>query len=542
MSIIIPNNGNKGVFITAIVGNDITLSESYFFAKDSLITLEQIIYPSYPNPYATSNIVLFGDNINKVPRDLNKVGPTDRIYSSDVRLFNRVNPIFDASVSTPRFYNTQHTFASPLVGDEVVSIRPFRDLGEWTLQSSRYYPVANEYNVTSGTANAEVGAEKLQLFYKSEDNPFIATLTTNSLIGVNPVLSTSTTNNSDTYTNRNLGVFETEPTTSLLDIFWETSTSGLISDLNLAVDTGEIGPVGFSDITFNLTEGNSVGDIVTNYFQLIKSDGNPTSDASQINMNNLRVIDGNNVDRSKDFNLVSNITSPETLFAIQTNSLFYHGSDFGTAESYTFTIDCVANGITNTLSFNGQLSNITPYVPGTIRYVETNDETFLFDTFNNLFPTLPYVKNLGEVELTSPNSDDEVNIFVFKINNASLDTNRDVEETLVSSRTSMDFVSNIKDRSNGVRMRYDIFTKTYILSVIPRLVKEQIKDYVAGFEPDWTFDFNLYDSIVLGGPGKFVEALVGPGPNNWFPAGAPQPNIIGNNNRNFKFIVKFKYK
>jgi len=96
MSIIVPNNGNKGVFITAIVGTTITLSESYVFAKDSLITLEQIIYPSYPNPYATSNIVLFGDNINKVPRDLNKVGPTDRIYSSDVRLFNRVNPIFDA--------------------------------------------------------------------------------------------------------------------------------------------------------------------------------------------------------------------------------------------------------------------------------------------------------------------------------------------------------------------------------------------------------------------------------------------------------------
>jgi len=104
-------------------------------------------------------------------------------------------------------------FASPLVGDEAVSIRPFRDLGEWALQSSRYYPVST----TAGVADE--GAEKLQLFYKANDNPFIATLTTNSLIGINPVLNTSAT-----YTDRTLGVFETEPTTSLLDIFWETST------------------------------------------------------------------------------------------------------------------------------------------------------------------------------------------------------------------------------------------------------------------------------------------------------------------------------
>jgi hypothetical protein len=333
MSIIISNNGNKGVFITAIVGNDITLSESYFFAKDSLITLEQIIYPSYPNPYATSNIVLFGDNINKVPRNLNKVGPTDRIYSSDVRLFNRVNPIFDASVSTPRFYNTQHTFASPLVGDEAVSIRPFRDLGEWTLQSSRYYPVANEYNVASGTANAKVGAQKLQLFYKAEDNPFIATITTNSLIGVNPILSTNAVDNSDTYTNRNLGVFETEPTTSLLDIFWETSTSGLISDLNSDIDTNSEGPTGFTNINFDLKESDPIDTVITNYFELVRSDGNPTADTSEVNMSNLQVTDGHLQDRSGSFELISNVTSPQTLFAIRTKSEFYYGSNAGTLEN-----------------------------------------------------------------------------------------------------------------------------------------------------------------------------------------------------------------
>ena len=66
-----------------------------------------------------TDIMLFGDNINKVPRDLNKVGKTDRIYASDVRLFNRVNTLYTDS-GTHNFYNTQHTFASPLVGDEAV--------------------------------------------------------------------------------------------------------------------------------------------------------------------------------------------------------------------------------------------------------------------------------------------------------------------------------------------------------------------------------------------------------------------------------------
>ena len=347
---VIRGNISTGVYITSIAGSDVDLSEdiSADYAGGDTIIFQDITYPTYPNPYTTSNIVLFGDNINKVPRDLNKVGPTDRIYASDVRLFNRVNPIYDGSI--PLFYNTQHTFASPLVGDEAVSIRPFRDLGEWTLQSSRYYPIE-----TTGLGVGKEGGEKLQLFYKANDNPFIATLTTNSLIGVNPVLNTS-----ETYTNRNLGVFETEPTTSLLDIFWETSTSGLISDLNNEVASGSLGPAGFSQITFNLTEGMASGTQVTNFFELVDANGNTINDASQVNMTNLTVVDGLAVPRTGDFELIADVAAATVRFAIQTNTEFYYGSDADTKESYTFTINCIANGVTNTLSFNGKLSNIAP--------------------------------------------------------------------------------------------------------------------------------------------------------------------------------------
>ncbi len=528
MSIIVTNNGNKGVFITAIAGTTITLSESYVFDKNELITLEQIIYPSYPNPYATSNIVLFGDNINKVPRDLNKVGPTDRIYSSDVRLFNRVNPIFDASPGTPRFYNTQHTFASPLVGDEAVSIRPFRDLGEWTLQSSRYYPVANEYNVTSGTSNAEVGAEKLQLFYKSEDNPFIATLTTNSLIGVNPILSVRGTNNSDTYTNRNLGVFETEPTTSLLDIFWETSTAGLVSDLNTAVDTGNEGPVSFTEIGFNLTEGMAKGTQITNFFELVRSDGNPTADASEINMSNLRVFDGSTPpqDRTNDFQLVSSVTAPQTEFAIITNNEFYYGNNAGTKENYTFTIDCVANDIQNVISFKGQLSNVAPDTYNKITLADRFNNTTTEYNFDSIFGTnTPFDYTFPQLLVVGNSSNYKREITRFKIKNNTIISSKEKLETQVYFDTTILQGGNFGTSGNyynagfnkGIEITYDSSTDEYILNVnlnnAPFNWQGISFDTISSY---YIFKIGIYDAMFGGftGPGSFLYVGSSGFPNN----------------------------
>ena len=50
----------------------------------------------------------------------------------------------------------------------------------------------------------------------------------------------------------NLAVLETAPTVSRLDIFWETSTSGLLSDLNTAISEGTTGAVAIDDFNFVL--------------------------------------------------------------------------------------------------------------------------------------------------------------------------------------------------------------------------------------------------------------------------------------------------
>ena len=539
---------DSGIYIIGINDpspGEIRLSESIVIEPNSEMEFELIEYPTYVNPYSTSNIVLFGDNINKVPRDLNKVGPTDRIYSSAVRLFNRVNPIY----SSPLFYNTQHTFASPLVGDEVVSIRPFRDLGEWTSQTSKYYPVS-----TSG-GRAVVGGSKLQLFYKANDNPFIATLTTNSLIGINPVLDTSTT-----YTNRNLGVFETEPTTSLLDIFWETSTSGLISDLNTQVDVGNQGPVGFTDINFNLKESDPQGTIVTNYFELVRSDGNLTNDFSQINMSNLTVVDGNQQDRSGDFNLVSNVALPNTQFAIETNNTFYYGSQANTLENYTFTIDCIANGINNTLTIPGptELSNVTPFVfedaafPSASTNVRTlakidNDafatKTWNTDLFSSLF-TLPqpYSTQLPNVILDEiPNATVLLLSFV-SLNGSARTVDREQEMVVylesILTKFNGDTVNIGRDESFKMMPFPLTSNKTlYRLFFNPQQVKDYDDQFNVNGRPNYTFKFTLYDMIPGGGPGVTAERLSN---GTLFPTPSPAFNPIGNNNLTFSFNVKFE--
>jgi len=419
---------NPSIFITSISSPDIVLSESITTAADDQLTFEDVQYPIFPDPYSNSNIVLTGDNINKVPRDLNKVGPTDRVYSSKVNLYNRVNPLVeDTGGGQLTFYNTQHLFGTPVLGDEALSIRPFRDLGDWTSQSSPYYPVKLASNGIP-VANAD----KLQLFYKAEENPFVASLRTNSLIGINPVNTVS-----ETYTKRTLAVFETEPTTSLLDIFFETSTSDLISNLNTAVDSSVQGPASFSAINYSHNEANVSGTVITSYFELLKADGNPCADNSVTNMSNLRVVDGDNQIRSNEFTLEANVANPNVEFRIKTNALFYYGSTAGSTESYTFTLDCVANGIANTLSFNGQLSNTAPTM----------------DTQNNVGTVVLNTSSYTEMTVSAANLNSGIvpNLLDFTVVNGSADTNRKRNEiSVVVVDSNNEVAANVVlDNTNG---------------------------------------------------------------------------------------------
>ena len=74
--------------------------------------------------FETSHISLFGDNINKIPRDLNELGPTQKQFRSSVKLWPRVT--CDTTASSPFYSNLQ--FFPERIGDIASAIGTVDDL------------------------------------------------------------------------------------------------------------------------------------------------------------------------------------------------------------------------------------------------------------------------------------------------------------------------------------------------------------------------------------------------------------------------------
>ena len=154
-------------------------------------------------------ITLIGDNVNKVPRDLNEVASADKQFTSSVKLFGRVTP--DTTTDSPT-------------------------------KNIPYYPITNPQTVATIAVQDEMFKDDVGggggvgppygAVYEQDSNPNLARLAQGNNSG-NPIGSLQLSNYQNAY-NILLGVFETNPRTSLLDIYYETSTSGLVTDLNEA--------------------------------------------------------------------------------------------------------------------------------------------------------------------------------------------------------------------------------------------------------------------------------------------------------------------
>ena len=170
----------------------------------------------------TANIVLINDNINKIPRDLNEVGPEQRQFRSSVRLFGRVTNL-------------------PGGGGTIIIV------GD---QNKQYYPGRNSDTVVNiGTTTDSnmvfdtLSTQGQENIYQIDTQPYVARLNTFSTIG--QVSSTMIPF---------LAVYETEPTVSRLDIYYETTTTGLIQDLNYVVENNTSIASGLQGYNFLLRE------------------------------------------------------------------------------------------------------------------------------------------------------------------------------------------------------------------------------------------------------------------------------------------------
>jgi len=269
-------------------------------------------------------------------------------------------------------------------------------------------------------------------------------------------------------------------------------------------------------------------------------------------MSNLIVVDGNQQDRSDDFNLVSDITSPEILFAIESNEDFYYGSNANTLENYTFTIDCIANGVSNTLTIPGptQLSNFAPFVKGNISYPLLELGSSSSSSFASLFPLGggEEVKDLGSIGFLPLQSLQE--IFAFKVENGTVIANRVLEEVLCTVEASYKTYGpngsilkqgNINSANQSFLLSYDSSVNEYQYKGSGPRISTVVTAGTALLDgviyyPTWEFKFNLYDQIVGGGAGVVSTRFNG---NTWMPISNPAPQIKGNNNLQFIFNIKF---
>ena len=361
----------------------------------------------------TAHIVLLNDNINKIPRDLVEVGPDQKQYRSSVELYGKVENTFinipavgaitgtqtsttsftyDATVdyeakeakpgdavfctdATTTWYKNTTIVSNTIVGSTgtiVFSPANVVDISHVNFvvtqgSNKQYYPpkksdlastIANatDLNFLLNTVNNVTGSAAIN-FYQLDTNPIVARISTTNAIGV---VATDMV--------PYLSVYETKPVSSLLDLFWETTSTGLIADINADINTGFNGPARLSKgINFEFYEnqdpnggGSATGandsPYITDTFFPLTSEG---SVVMGITNATLTVINGNNTIVTTNFALEPSGIGGYRIKIIDSGVPFIYGSN-SNLRNYVFSITFVYEGADIILSFDGSLTNIAP--------------------------------------------------------------------------------------------------------------------------------------------------------------------------------------
>ena len=344
---------------------------------------------------------LLGDNINKVPRDLNEVGPTQSEFSASVVLFGRVNnPNINNNGKNPvpqyyenRKYAWNTQYFPNRISDEVVTIGPIGS-GGLELANSPFTTPAPKGAFSNDPAAIPWGdAGLLQSFYNVEQNPLAIGLKVGAeesqpqlkqpLGFPDPSLNTLGAK----VTNQTvpaptppglaigcmipfLSVSETEPVESLLEIFYESSTSGNFVDLNRSVVAEYGGVVSSTSTTAGFDEDAINGTVILTAFSFTDSSGNELTLQSVPTISS--IVDGNGVAVTGAFTIESTGGGGSLVdFDLKTNQLFAYLSQTTQSNQYLISFETIyddgvnpvfIDSLTNQITVT--LNNVQPLIGG----------------------------------------------------------------------------------------------------------------------------------------------------------------------------------
>ena len=335
---------------------------------------------------------VFGDNVNKIPRDLQDVGPLQSEFSTEVGLFGRVNNpnISNLGKGVGGYYmerflpwNTQ--YFPGRIKDEVVQIGPIGS-GGLELATSFFKPTVSAGPFDEANGVIPWGTTPIeQSFYNVEINPLAAVIkvgaeesqpqltqpqgnelnTLGAKVSSDPipppppaVPSAATLFSMVPF----LSVSETEPVESQLEIFYESSTSGNFVELNRSVTADYAGVAGVSETNGAFLENDPIGTDVIAGFNFEDGAGNPlVLDGVPVITD---IIDGNGVVQPTTlFSLVETVPTVYDDFDLETNSLFWYEAD---VLSKTYTLSFQTTYTTGGETFIDDLPNVITVVLGNV--------------------------------------------------------------------------------------------------------------------------------------------------------------------------------
>ena len=374
----------------------------------------------------TSFITLLNDNINKIPRDLSEVGPQDKTFRSSVELYGRVQ---NTLTSNEQFYPGRKSFTTSSIEDlyglfdvqdfkgrfdDVIPITnplnafhgffksdsdPFIAEINTSQNSSLQFGVNNSYTAVAGSGDANntennptleviltgttvsgsinIGSLLVSINGVAADGVYVVGVTTDT----NPTVTFNkniTYNSGDTFIFSQqdfneiatLAVFETAPVVSRLDIFWETSSSGLITDLNDIILYSSNAGASFSDWNdAAFDEGLEFNEeILSSDFSLVNKLGNAITLGVNDTFEITSVFDNvpGSLDKSSWFELYEP-SGAGNGYNIRVKQNFvdnvYYSSTNG-ANEFNFSFTSVIDGITTHYNEVARLTNLLPIMSG----------------------------------------------------------------------------------------------------------------------------------------------------------------------------------